>query len=302
MGDGESRRVLLTGWFSFDSAEVTAGDLLAKATVSRWLTESGVDHEVAMAANFREQGDVDWSSVDPLCFSHVVFVCGPAAGELVDDLFERFLRSRRVFVGVSVVAGTARLAPDVMIERDSARRVSPDLALGTETVRVPVVAVVLSHPQPEYEDRQRHDEAHRAIDALLLASDVAPILIDTRLHPFESHLCGTSGQLESALARADVVVTTRLHGLVLGLKNGVPVLAVDPIAGGGKVSGQAQALDWPAAVDVDAADQDQLRRLLAWCLTPEAKRRASQCVEAAGGDLEVSRQSLLAALEDRDAR
>lgn len=42
------------------------------------------------------------------------------------------------------------------------------------------------------------------------------------------------------LRRLDVVVTTRLHGLVLALKNGVPALAVDPVAaapGGGPSAG-----------------------------------------------------------------
>jgi hypothetical protein len=290
-------RVLLTGWFSFDTAEVTAGDLMAKETVHRWLTEGQVDHEVAMAANFRTEHDVDWSTTERSRFSHVVFVCGPAAGELIAQLFERFSHTRRIFVGVSVVGGTDALAPDVMIERDSARRVAPDLALGTQTDRVPVVAVVRSHPQPEYGARQRHGDAHRAIDALLLASDVAPVTVDTRLHPYEAHLCGTSGQLESALARVDVVVTTRLHGLVLGLKNGVPVLAVDPIASGGKVAGQAQALDWPAIVNVEDADPDRLRGLLAWCLTPEGNLRAARCVEAANDALCLTRDRLLDALQ-----
>jgi polysaccharide pyruvyl transferase WcaK-like protein len=44
---------------------------------------------------------------------------------------------------------------------------------------------------------------------------------------------------------ADVVVTTRLHGLVLALKQGVPVLAVDPVAGGARVATQAAAWGWP---------------------------------------------------------
>jgi polysaccharide pyruvyl transferase WcaK-like protein len=34
------------------------------------------------------------------------------------------------------------------------------------------------------------------------------------------------------MARMDVVVTTRLHGIVLTLKKGVSALVVNPIAGG----------------------------------------------------------------------
>ena len=33
----------------------------------------------------------------------------------------------------------------------------------------------------------------------------------------------------------DAVVTTRLHGTVLAIKNGVPPVVIDPIAGGRKV-------------------------------------------------------------------
>ena len=45
----------------------------------------------------------------------------------------------------------------------------------------------------------------------------------------------TAEEVESLIARMDVVLTTRLHGLVLALKHGVPVVAIDPIAGGAKL-------------------------------------------------------------------
>jgi hypothetical protein len=62
------------------------------------------------------------------------------------------------------------------------------------------------------------------------------------------------------------VVTTRLHGLVFGLKAGVPVLAVDPVAGGGKVTAQGTALDWPVVAAEDVADTALLDARLKWCL------------------------------------
>jgi hypothetical protein len=68
----------------------------------------------------------------------------------------------------------------------------------------------------------------------------------------------------------DAVVTTRLHGLVLGLKAGVPVLAVDPVAGGGKVTAQGKALGWPVVAAEDAGDTALLDSRLKWCLSPEA--------------------------------
>jgi hypothetical protein len=287
---------LLTGWFSFDTAEVTAGDLLAGATVRRWLDEAAVPNRVAMAANFRRGEEVDWTAVDPAEISHVVFTCGPAAGPLVEQLVARFPTATRVLVGVSVVDGTARLAPDVVIERDSPARSSPDLSLATSSPQVPVVGVIYSHEQPEYADRQRHVKAHLLLDDLMVASDVAPVVVDTRLHPGETHLCATPAQFESVLGRLDAVVTTRLHGLVLALKAGVPALAVDPISGGGKVIRQARAVGWPAAVEVDEVTSGRLAELLAWCLTPEARETAARCADAAHRRLEDSRAQLLAAL------
>lgn len=55
----------------------------------------------------------------------------------------------------------------------------------------------------------------------------------------------TSAEIESLIARMDIVVTTRLHDMVLALKNGVPAIAVDPIAGGAKITQQARAINWP---------------------------------------------------------
>src|SRR3712207_8482107 len=55
----------------------------------------------------------------------------------------------------------------------------------------------------------------------------------------------------TTLFRSDVVVSMRLHALVLGLKHGRPVVACDPIAGGAKVTSQAAALDWPLVVPAE---------------------------------------------------
>lgn len=50
---------------------------------------------------------------------------------------------------------------------------------------------------------------------------------------------------------SDLVVTTRLRGLVLALRNGVPALAVDPVVGGAKVAAQGRAWDRPVLTMTD---------------------------------------------------
>ena len=72
----------------------------------------------------------------------------------------------------------------------------------------------------------------------------------------------------------DVVLTTRLHGLVLALKNGVPAVAVDPIAGGAKVRRQAETLGWPHVFTADDVTAAAVRDALEQCLTPDARAEA----------------------------
>ena len=156
----------------------------------------------------------------------------------------------------------AHLAPTLLSSANQPSASTPDLSFGAQ--RVPSRWSVWSSVtrSPEYGERQRHGTAQRLLEQLVMASGFAPVLLDTRLDPREQFAARTPAQLESALARMDVVVTTRLHGLVLALRNGVPALAVDPVAGGAKVSAQAAAIGWPAVVRVEAANADALGSLL----------------------------------------
>ena len=93
------------------------------------------------------------------------------------------------------------------------------------------------------------------------------MVVDTRLAQREWRSPATAAQVEAVIARADVVVTTRLHGLVLALKNGVPALAIDPVADGAKVAAQAAAWGWPVLLPRSAPpvlDRDELDRLWSW--------------------------------------
>jgi hypothetical protein len=289
-------RILVTGWFSFDTAEVTAGDLLARDTAVRWLTESGLPHDVAVAENFRVSGDVGLAEADPDSYTDVVFVCGPASGKLVEEMFGRFPHARHVALGTSAVDGTARLPLDAMLERDSDAAVRPDLSLAASVPAGPpqVIGVVLAHDQPEYGARHRLADAHALLGEALSCVDVARVQLDTRLHPREPHLCRTPAQVESALARCDAVVSTRMHGLALALKAGVPALGVDPVAGGGKVSRQAEALGWPAVARVGETTAGELAGLLRWCLSAEARTMAGAVAGQAQPSLQEIRERFIA--------
>jgi polysaccharide pyruvyl transferase len=289
----------VAGWFSFERMGATAGDLLARDVVCRWLRERGVPYDVALAPPFR--GGVDWRAVDPRDYRHVVFVCGPFGdGWPLTEFLPRFAGCRLIGLNLSMLQPLDDWNPfDLLIERDSSRAARPDLAFLSERPLVPVAGLVRVHPQEEYGGRSAHEEAEGLVDALLASAGLAVIPIDTRLDENATGL-ETPAEVESAIARVDVVVTTRLHGLVLALKNGVPALAVDPIRGGAKICRQAGALGWPYAFAVDTVSPAALREGLEQCLRPEAAAQAAAVAARGRAALAPVRDAFLAELTRPD--
>ncbi|WP_199486920.1 polysaccharide pyruvyl transferase family protein [Actinomadura logoneensis] len=267
-------RVLVTGWPSFVDGEATAGDVLAMEAVHGELDAMGLPYDTAWSPVFRP-GALSLDDADPARYTHLVFACGPLHGPQVEALHGRFAHCRRIAVGVSVLDpdDPAVTGFDLVIPRDApGAEPGPDLAARPVVPDVPVVGVVLAPGQAEYGTRRRHERIREELTGWLGRRDCARLPIDTRLDPADWRLATTPAELESVLRRCDMVVTTRLHGLVLALKNGVPALAVDPVGGGAKVTAQARAWAWPAVVTVpeDAAppllDEAALDRMWRWCL------------------------------------
>lgn len=279
-------RALVCGWFSFEEMGATAGDILSRDLVVTWLGEAGMEHDVALADPF--EGGVRWDGVDPDAYTHLVFVCGPFGnGWPITELLPRFAHCRLVGVNLSMLQPLEEWNPfDVLLERDSSRTSRPDLSFLSQAPLVPVVGVVLVHPQSEYEGG-RHADVEATIRRLLDAREVAVVDIDTRLDVNRNGM-RTAAQIESAVARMDAVVTTRLHGLVLALKNGVPAVAVDPIAGGAKVVTQAAALGWPHVFTADALDVGALAAALDACLEPAAREAAAATAASARAQIETA--------------
>ncbi|GAA0364379.1 polysaccharide pyruvyl transferase family protein [Actinoallomurus spadix] len=265
-------RVLVTGWFSFVHGEVTAGDALALDTVASALARAGMPYDEAWSPVFRPDA-MSLEEADPARYTHLVFVCGPVHGEQVRDLHERFPDCHRVAVGVSVIdpADPAVTGFHRVLARDGLGEPDRDLA-GLPVGAPPVAGVVLAQGQGEYGARRRHDDVAARLTGWLGERDCAALPLDTRLDRRDWRLCSTADQFVAVVRRLDVVVTTRLHGLVLALRAGVPPLAVDPVDGGGKVSAQAGVWEWPVLpADADVTEFDAA---WAWCLSEEGRRAA----------------------------
>ncbi|MUN63870.1 polysaccharide pyruvyl transferase family protein [Kocuria sediminis] len=268
---------LVVGWSSVLHGEATAGDVLAMDAVADALGAAGIPHDVAWSAVMCPPGGLRLDDADPRRYTDLVFVCGPATGRSIAELHERFAHCRRIAVGVSVLdpgdpvtAGfhrvIARDRPGAGAHRDLAARPVPQA--------VPVLGVYLTSGQQEYGARRRHETTRAGLEAWLGGLDAARLPLETRLDPRDWRLPATAAQVGSVIARLDAVVTMRMHGLVLALRAGVPVLAVDPVAGGGKVTAQARAWDWPAVVGPEELGAGRLEEQLHWCLSAEGRKAA----------------------------
>lgn len=195
----------------------------------------------------------------------------PLHGPQVEELHRRFAHCVRIAVGTSVIDPEEPAVTGFhrVLARDAPGRApTEDLAARAPAVPPrPVVGVILTHGQHEYGAQRRHGEVAERVTHWLAGKDCARLELETRLDTRDWHLNATPAQVQSVLARLDLVVTDRLHGLVLALRVGTPVIAIDPVAGGAKVTAQARACGWPALLPAEQVDERRLDRWWDWCLT-----------------------------------
>jgi hypothetical protein len=269
-------RALVIGHFS------TVGDIEVLREVERQLTASSMPWDVAPLAKGMCRFNSDWldvRTVNPRDYTHLLVVCGPFWRPYylrcrVD--LDAFAHCTRIGVNLSMIESLNRYNPfDRLIGRDNDNWTRPDISFLRRTEKVPVAGLCLVRSQKEYGERQKHDRAGDLLRGLARRNGLALIELDTEW-PEDRNLSGLASPegFESICARLDVMLTTRLHGTVLSLKNGVPVIAIDAISGGGKVLRQAQAAGWPEAFSIDGITDEVLDEALARCLQPSGKDRA----------------------------
>ena len=294
-------RAMVMGHFS------TFGDTEVLKVVEGWLSDAGVAHDVApFAAKVRRANPywVDARAVDAGRYTHLLVVCGPFTARMYEnmaDIFAAYAHCTWIGVNLTMVAPLATFQPfDVLLERDSDRLVRTDLTFTTPVTPVPVVGLCLATRQSEYGTRRRHDEASVLLHDLIRARGLSAVEMDT-LWPPETNdtLTETANQFVALAGRLDVLLTTRLHGLVLGLKAGTPVLALDAVAGGDKVTKQAGALGWPEVVGVDDATPDVLSAALDRCLAAGARDLARDCASRAAEAAQGLRETFMDSLSTR---
>ena len=286
-------RALIAGWFSWSDCNATAGDVMACDVLSRWLNEAGLEHDIARAAPIEPA--LDWETLDPARYTHLVFVCGPFNDNAyARDILKAFAHCKTIGVNLSMIERLEDYNPfDLLFERDSDRANRPDLVFASERDDVPVAGLMLVHPQKEYGNRGRHDAAHQLIKRVLAKRGVACVPIDTCLVNNAGGF-NTPAQINATIGRMDLVVTTRMHGLVMALRNGVPAVAIDAISGGAKVLAQANAVRWPIVETIDQLTDSWLNESLDKCLQPSIKQDIEQSQRIAENKLKALQEEIVA--------
>ena len=285
-------RVLIAGWFSFEQMGASAGDLLARDLVSQWLANEQIDYTIAVDTPFTD--GKHFRDLEPADYTHVLFVCGPCGnGPPLTELLDRFDRCEWLGLNLTMLQNLEEWNPfELLIERDSNRTTRPDMVFLTEPLRVPRIGLILVHPQKEYGERGRHKQVGDFIESQLAQMDVAVLPIDTRLDHNAGGL-NSSGQIESMIASMDLTITTRLHGTVLSIKNGVPPIVIDPIHGGAKVAAQCRAIGWEWFTHAEELGADWLQDAIAYALSDQAIPDVAACRDAARRSLSEMQSVLL---------
>jgi hypothetical protein len=237
-----------------DRAHLTIGDISSVQAFYRGFHERGLPARVLFEGDYPTSGvqTVDPASWDPGSFSAFVFVCGPLhANWSAGDFFGRFSGIPRLALNVSKVheSGGAENLFDLIIWRDSSDVRTFDVAIDPRGRRRSEtksprrgLSVCLVTDQPEYGAAGATSQA-----ALDLIDEAITISGRERVGDISTVL-GTqsSAQIEDAFSSREMVVTTRLHGSLFAIRNGVPIVAIDQVKGGAKVARIiGEELGWP---------------------------------------------------------
>jgi hypothetical protein len=279
-----SARALIVGHLT------TFGDLEVLDEAMELLGRCGIQFDVASYYAHVSASCPDWLQPDaviPERYTHLIVCCGPFSKFILAAArfdFNRYRHCVRIGFNLTMLDPVNEFNPfDVVIGRDSNEWAYPDLSVLQSVPRRPVVGLCLSESQAEYPEGQRqHARAAQLLKSLIERNGLAAVVLDTE-YPRTANAAGlgTAAEFESICARLDVMLTNRLHGTVLSLKNGVPVIAIDSISGGNKVSRQCRAIGWPEVFAAESVSEQALDKALQRCLLPAARVQATEVAFAA---------------------
>jgi hypothetical protein len=247
-----NKRILLTFCGSIDRrCEVTTiGDLMALYNVAICLRRSFSQLDIAWNGGLFDLSQlcVNIDQIDKAKYDAVLYVCGPLTRGH-PAFFAQFPSAKKIAVGVSI---TNQVDPfsfvDSVHARDSESGSNFDLALADigyphfnadPRARDNRIAVCLVGDQAEYGVDDGYDRAAALVEQATGGCQTVSVqtLLDTS-RPIPA-------SVELDLQCASSLITTRMHGALLAIYHGVPVISIDQIRGGAKVTRMLAQLEWP---------------------------------------------------------
>jgi hypothetical protein len=253
------KKALIMGAFSDIGKNSTFGDIQAMEVLCSWLNEIQVEFDVLDKVSSNKKN----ISIDPYKYDILIYVCGPFGKNTYCKNFSHCLK---IGIDVSIEKDESNYIDsqkclDVIIPRDSITVKNPEFAFKASSPDVAVVGLALVHSQGDKE-RSRHQQIEDVVKKYFKNNGYASIKLDTLITtPIRKNQTNISSisQFEALVRRCDFIISSRLHGLVYGLKNNIPVIAIDPIFGGGKLTKQAQAINWPIIINGDEVSEEKIK-------------------------------------------
>ncbi len=274
------RRAIVLGHFS------TFGDLICLDLVENKLHDAGIIFDVfAFDTDARESiGNIkEWENVIPEDYKILIVCCGPYDKAMFDKkgiLLSKFAHCKRISFNTSMIEPIESWSPfQFLIERDSNnnRRVESSF-LYDFNHEVSYVTTCFVENQEEYGKRQVHDHIIKVVETNLKHNSILRLKVDTKFPPKNNQSGFESvDQLIAVVSRSEFLITNRIHGLVFGLLSGVPVIVIDGIKGGGKVSKQCALIGWPC-LNGELLTDEKLNESIIWARTDEAKNLVKKIV------------------------
>lgn len=261
--------VLLFWWGSYGfKGGPTLGDLLAVNNLSSRLGKLGLDHAVVSHTELKFSGHLlvdDVYAIRPA--RKFVFVCGPITeNRELGDLLSIHRAATKIAAGVSVLANHAKMNRrfDRIVGRDGSDPSHFDLAVA-ETVApiqdapLKTAGICLRGPQDEYgADRKGMSlQAEAVFREIMSKNQLQPVVIDTVLSAQND-----AAMIDANLQSSDIIMTTRMHGALLALAAGKPVIAIDQVPGGAKVTAVIEKTGWPYVFKAEAVSAEAIQSVL----------------------------------------
>jgi hypothetical protein len=274
------KKAIVLGHFS------TFGDLICLDLVEKQFHEAGVIFDIfAFDQDARESiGNIkEWENVIPEDYEILVVCCGPYNKAMFDRkgiLLSKFAHCNRISFNTTMMEPIEIWSPfQFLIERDSNKNKRLDSGfLYDSNPTTSYVTTCFIENQGEYGILQVHNHIIKVVETNLMQNDILQIKVDTK-YPLRNNQSGFESvdQFIAVVSRSDFLITNRLHGMIFGFLSGVPVIVIDGIKGGGKVSKQCGLIGWPCLKGEILTDEE-LNKAIIWARTDEAKNLVTKVV------------------------